>query len=81
MTRVAAVNETIWTQLFLANREALLEELDILLKDMGRVRELLAANDKDGLMECLREGRLAKEAIWMNENVPLPGFGKGDVWV
>ena len=63
MTRVAALNETIWTQLFLANREALLEELDILLKDMTQVRELLAANDKDGLLACLREGRLAKESI------------------
>ncbi len=63
MTRVAALNETIWTQLFLANRDALLEELNILLDDMTRVRDLLAANDAQGMLECLREGRLAKEAI------------------
>lgn len=63
MTRVAALNETIWTQLFLANREALLEELDILLADMQEVRELLAASDAEGLKECLKQGRLIKESI------------------
>ena len=63
MIRVAGVNETLWTDLFLSTREALLTELNIFLKDLTVVRDLLEAGDAEGMQACLREGRLAKEAI------------------
>lgn len=63
MIRVAGVNETLWTDLFLTNREALLTELNIFLNDLTQVRDLLEAGDEEGMKACLKEGRLAKEAI------------------
>ena len=45
MIRVAGVNEVLWTDLFLTNRDALLEELDIFVSDLLKVRSALADRD------------------------------------
>lgn len=63
MTRIACVNEMIWKDLFLYNREALLTEIDTLLDNIGQVRQALAAEDEPALEELLRQGRLCKEEI------------------
>lgn len=63
MTRIACLNEKVWEELFLLNREALLEEMDQLLASIGQVREAISANDLDRLDELLRQGREAKERI------------------
>ena len=61
LTRVAYLNETMWTELFLDNREPLLEELKEL---MGHLEEYYGAlENKDGekLCKLLKEGRICKE--------------------
>jgi prephenate dehydrogenase len=44
-TRVAGASSSIWTDIYLSNRDALGAELDRLLARLGRVREMLAAGD------------------------------------
>jgi prephenate dehydrogenase len=44
-TRVAGANSAIWTDIYLSNRDALLERLDDTLRRLGEVRETLAAAD------------------------------------
>lgn len=61
LTRVAKLNEYMWADLFLANREALISELDIFVKNINKYQEALEAKDKDGLISLLREGRELKE--------------------
>ncbi|MBQ9086593.1 MAG: prephenate dehydrogenase/arogenate dehydrogenase family protein [Clostridia bacterium] len=63
MTRVAWLNEQMWTELFLENREPLLFELDQILHSLGEYRTALAGGNGDTLRRLLREGRLAKEEI------------------
>lgn len=63
MTRVARLNEEMWTELFLANRTPLLQEMDILLEAIQAYREALAAEDGEALRVLLREGRERKEAL------------------
>ena len=63
MTRVAWLNEAMWTELFLENREAMLYELDTIIDSLCAYRIALAEQDAATLQELLREGRLAKEAI------------------
>lgn len=63
MTRVAGLNEYIWSELFLLNRDALLLEIDGLMRNISDVRDAVAAGDTDALTRLLREGREAKERI------------------
>ena len=50
-----------WTELFLENKEHLLNELDLLINSLQEYREAIVANDADTLRALLRDGRIAKE--------------------
>ena len=63
MIRVAGVNEVLWTDLFMTNRDALLEELDTFVNDLLKVRKALAEEDHEEMRQLLKEGRLIKEKI------------------
>lgn len=63
MTRVARMNEVMWTELFLENNDLLLPVLDDLIARLSEYREALASADPDRLMPVLREGRECKEAL------------------
>ena len=63
MTRVAWLNETMWTELFLDNQDFLLQEIDVLLQSLTQYREALADQDAPRLQALLKEGRLIKEEV------------------
>ena len=60
-TRVSRLNENMWTELFLENKEHLLNELDLLINSLQEYREAIVADDADTLRGLLRDGRIAKE--------------------
>lgn len=60
-TRVSRLNEAMWAELFLANREHLLSELNMLITSLGEYRDAILANDAESLQRLLRDGRIAKE--------------------
>lgn len=61
LTRVAYLNEDMWTELFAENREHLLNELDIFMQNVEAYREALATEDYDTLHTLLADGRICKE--------------------
>ncbi len=61
LTRVAWLNEHMWCELFLENRDFLTEEIDHIIKALGAYKTALSENDADTLTALLREGRIAKE--------------------
>ncbi len=63
VSRVANINEVMWSELFLDNRTALTEEMDTLLKNLTDIRNAVADNDQPRLEALLRKGRLIKEAL------------------
>ena len=63
MTRVAWLNEQMWCELFLENREPLLFELDTIIASLQEYRDAIGKNDADTLRALLRDGRVAKEEI------------------
>lgn len=63
MTRVAKLNEDMWTELFFDNREALLPEINGLIDRLAAYRDALAAGDHQAMKQLLREGREIKEAL------------------
>lgn len=63
MTRIAGVDEKMWTELYMYNREYLLAELDIFICNLEKYKSALAANNEKQLQEGLKEGRLIRENI------------------
>lgn len=63
MTRVAWLNENMWSELFLENREPLLFEIDSIINSLTEYRDALKDGDKVRMTEILKEGRIAKENI------------------
>ncbi len=63
LTRVAWLNENMWSELFLENKEPLLFELDTIIKNLTEYRDAIATDNKDTLKGLLRDGRIAKENI------------------
>jgi len=63
MTRVAWLNPTMWTQLFLENKDNLIFEIDHLTDELAKYRKALVQDDFDGLRDLLDEGRQIKEEV------------------
>lgn len=63
MTRVARLNETMWTELFLDNADNLASEVDHLIQELEKYRDALEKRDEQGLFALLQEGRMRKENI------------------
>lgn len=63
MTRVAKLNEDMWTELFFDNRDALLPEINGLIDRLAAYRDALASEDHQAMKQLLREGREIKEAL------------------
>lgn len=61
LTRVAYLNETMWTELFIENRRALVPEIDEVIQHLTEYRDAIAAEDADTLYELLHEGKRRKE--------------------
>lgn len=63
LSRVAKLNETMWTELFLLNRENLVNEIDGMIERLQEYRDaIFEANEKD-LCALLREGTERKVLI------------------
>lgn len=63
LTRVAWLNEKMWTQLFMANKDNLIEEIDLIAENLKKYSDALKDGDAQRIEELLREGRLMKEAV------------------
>jgi len=63
MTRVAYLNEKMWAELFMLNREALREEITGLIQRLGQYESALSDGDEERLTRLLREGREIKAAL------------------
>lgn len=60
LTRVAYLNEEMWSGLFLANAENLISELDIYINNLKKYREVLKESDDDALRRLLKDGKERK---------------------
>ncbi|MBQ4354388.1 MAG: prephenate dehydrogenase/arogenate dehydrogenase family protein [Clostridia bacterium] len=61
LTRVAWLDEKMWTELFMDNRDNLIHEIDILIQSLSEYKNAMLEQDSDKLTAILREGRIAKE--------------------
>lgn len=63
MTRVARLNEEMWTELFLENQDALVREIDTLVEELAAFAYTIRRGDRERLKDMLKHAREIKEAI------------------
>jgi len=61
LTRVAWLNENMWTELFLDNKEYLLSEIKTIISNLQEYADAMEQDDAARLCTLLRDGRIAKE--------------------
>lgn len=54
LTRIANINEDMWTELFLLNRDVLANEIDVFAKELERIKDMLQNGDSEGMKEVMR---------------------------
>lgn len=57
MTRIAGVDEGVWSELYLANADNLVRNISLLIDNLSEVKEAVADGDRSKLEEVLRHGR------------------------
>ena len=63
LTRVAWLNSNMWAELFLENRDNVLNELNVYLDNLTAYRDAVADCDFSRLSELLEDGKERKEAV------------------
>ena len=54
LTRIANINEVMWSELFLLNKEPLLADIDRFMNELQTIRNLLENDDREGLKAKMR---------------------------
>lgn len=54
LTRIARINDEMWSELFLLNRDALLSQMDAFEAQLGRLRETIASGKRDEMRAMMR---------------------------
>ncbi len=63
LTRIAKINEKMWSELFLMNKEPLLSEMDRFIKEFTLFRDMIANDEKDNLQEKMKRAT-ARRALF-----------------
>ena len=54
LTRIANINENMWAELFLMNKEALLKEIDSFIEHMSNLRDYIFNDNEEKIKEMMR---------------------------
>ena len=63
LTRVAWLNPGMWAELFLANKENILKELDVYIHSLCQYRDAVVREDEAQLVQLLEDGRRRKKEV------------------
>ncbi len=54
LTRIANINDDMWSELFLMNKDALLSQTDAFIEQITKMRDMLKEDDREGLRKMMR---------------------------
>ena len=78
-TRIAASDPTMWRDVFLNNRDAVLEMLDRFLTDLAHMREAIKAGDGQTMFDLFARTRAVRRGIIeLGQDDARPDFGRAD---
>lgn len=78
-TRIASSDPTMWRDIFLNNREAVLEMLGRFNEDLSALQKMIRLNDGDALFEFFTRTRaIRRSIIEQGQDTSAPDFGRRD---
>jgi cyclohexadieny/prephenate dehydrogenase len=78
-TRIAASDPTMWRDVFLNNREAVLEVLGRFSEDLAALQRAIRWGEGDALYALFdRARRMRREVIEAGQDTPAPNWGRGN---
>ena len=54
LTRIAKINDAMWSELFLMNKDALLTQMDAFIGEFEKLRTMIISKDRDGMRDMMR---------------------------
>lgn len=54
LTRIARINDLMWSELFVANKDALLNQMDMFIDKFNELKSMLEAEDIEGMRKMMR---------------------------
>ena len=63
LTRIARINDEMWSELFLLNKDALLEQMSLFQDELSKLKILLREGNREGLQEMMRKST-ARRALF-----------------
>ena len=55
LTRIAKINDAMWSELFLMNKDALLSQMDAFIGEFERLKAMLIDGDREGMRKMMRK--------------------------
>ena len=63
LTRIARINDLMWSELFVANKDVLLEQMNLFIDKFNELKTMLETNDVDGMRRMMRHST-ARRALF-----------------
>ena len=54
LTRIARINDLMWSELFVANKDVLLEQMNMFIDKFNCLKSMLENDDVDGMRQMMR---------------------------
>ena len=54
LTRIARINEDMWSELFMLNKDALIEQMDVFAKEFDALRDMIKNGEVESMKEKMR---------------------------
>ena len=67
LTRIARMNDEMWSELFLLNKDALLEQMSLFQDELSKLKILLREGNREGLRDMMRKST-ARRALFDKKN-------------
>ena len=55
LTRIAKINENLWSELFLLNKDILVKDIDSFIETLNEIKNKIKEEDVDSLKEMFKE--------------------------
>ena len=69
MTRVAALNDRMWSEIFLDNQDYLLSEIDGLVRHLQDYRNAIASNDQEAISDMMKDSTHKRAVYFHNQMI------------
>ena len=63
LTRIARINDLMWSELFVANKDVLIDQMDMFINKFNELKSMLQNEDVDGMREMMRHST-ARRALF-----------------